>query len=107
MSWFYLILAGVLEAIWAVGLKYTDGFSRPGPSILVGLAIMGSMFLLSLALRTIPIGTGYAVWVSIGILGAAISSPILFGQPLRAIQWLFLGLLVVAIIGLKATAGSK
>src|SRR5512137_2769327 len=77
MSWFYLILAGILEAVWAVGLKYTDGFSRPGPSILVGLAIAGSMFLLSLALRTIPIGTGYAIWVSIGILGTAVSGPVI------------------------------
>ena len=107
MSWIYLIIAGILEAVWAVGLKYTEGFSRLRPSILVGLAIMGSMFLLSLAIRTIPIGTGYAIWVSIGVLGAAISGPILFGQPLRPIQWLFLGLLVVSIIGLKATGSTK
>ena len=107
MSWIYLILAGILEAVWAVGLKATHGFSRPGPSILVGLAIVGSMFLLSLALRTIPLGTGYAIWVSIGILGTAISGPFFFGQPLRPIQLLFLGLLVVAIIGLKTTGSTR
>jgi quaternary ammonium compound-resistance protein SugE len=65
------------------------------------------MFLLSLALRTIPIGTGYAIWVSIGVLGAAFSGPVVFGQPLRPIQVLFLGLLVVAIIGLKTTGSTR
>jgi quaternary ammonium compound-resistance protein SugE len=104
MSWIYLLLAGILEAVWAVGLKYTDGFSRLGPSMVVGLAIIGSMFLLALALKTIPVGTGYAIWVSIGILGAAISGPVLFNQSLRPIQIFFLAMLLVAIVGLKLTA---
>lgn len=104
MSWIYLIIAGILEAGWAVGLKYTDGFTRLWPSLLVGTAIAGSMFFLALAVRTIPIGTGYAIWVSIGVLGAALAGPMLFNQPLRLIQVLFLGLLVVAIIGLKVSA---
>ena len=106
MSWIYLILAGILEAVWAIGLKSTHGFSRPGPSVFVGLSVIGSMFLLSLALRTIPIGMGYAIWVGIGIFGTAISGPMLFDQPLRPIQLLFLGLLLVAIIGLRATDGA-
>lgn len=107
MSWIYLILAGVLEAVWAVGLKYTNGFSRPVPSILVGSAIVGSMFLLSLAIRTIPIGTGYAIWVSIGVFGAAIAGPVLFNQPLRLVQIAFLGLLIVSIIGLKVSSSTR
>lgn len=104
MSWIYLILAGILEAVWAVGLKYTEGFSRPGPSVVVSVAIMGSMLLLSLALRTMPIGTGYAIWVSIGVLGAFLAGPLLFNQPLRLIQILFVALLVVSIVGLKVTS---
>lgn len=107
VSWFYLFLAGVLEAAWAVGLKFTDGFTRPWSSVLVGLAIAGSMFFLALAVRTIPIGMAYAIWVSIGILGSVISGPVLFQQPLRPIQLVFLGLLLIAIAGLKATASAR
>ena len=105
MSWICLLIAGCLEAVWAVGLKYTDGFTRLWPSLFVGAAIAGSMFFLALAVRTIPIGTGYAIWVSVGIIGAAISGPLLFGMPLRPAQMLFLGLLLVSIIGLKLTSG--
>ena len=104
MAWFILIIAGLLEACWAVGLKYTDGFTRLLPSIAVGCAIVLSMFLLAVAVRDLPIGTAYAVWVSIGILGAAISQPILFGQPLRPVQLGFLALLLVSVIGLKLTS---
>ncbi|HWQ92147.1 MAG TPA: multidrug efflux SMR transporter [Clostridia bacterium] len=104
MSWIYLLVGGILEAAWAVGLKYTDGFTRLWPSILVGAAIAGSMFFLALAVRTIPIGTGYAIWVSIGILGAAIAGPTLFDQPLRPVQLLFLVLLLISIIGLKLSS---
>lgn len=104
MSWIYLVLAGILEAVWAVGLKYTEGFSRPGPSVVVSVAIMGSMLLLSLALRTIPIGTGYAIWVSIGAMGTFLAGPLLFNQPLRPIQILFVVLLVVSKVGLKITS---
>jgi len=107
MSWFYLVVAGILEAVWAVGLKYTEGFSRLWPSVLVGLAVAGSMFFLALALRTIPIGTGYAVWVSLGILGATIAGPVLFDQPLRPLQITFVLLLVVSIVGLKLAASSR
>ena len=103
MSWILLILAGLLEAFWAVGLKFTDGFSKPIPSILVGSAIVGSMVLLAIAVRDLPIGTAYAVWVSIGILGAAIAQPLIFKQPMNAIQVFFLVLLLVSVIGLKLT----
>lgn len=106
LSWIALIVAGLLEVCWAVGLKYTDGFRRPVPSILVIAAIAASMFLLSWAARTLPIGTAYAVWVGIGALGAAILGVILFGEPLTAARIGFLAMLLIAIVGLKATSNA-
>jgi quaternary ammonium compound-resistance protein SugE len=105
-SWIVLVVAGLLEVCWAVGLKYTDGFRRPWPSILVIVAIAVSMFLLSWAARTLPIGTAYAVWVGIGALGAAILGIILFNEPLTAARLGFLVLLVVALVGLKMTSNA-
>jgi len=105
-SWIVLVLAGLLEVCWAVGLKYTDGFRRPLPSILVIAAIAASMFLLSWAARTLPIGTAYAVWVGIGALGAAILGIILFHEPVTAARMGFLALLVVALVGLKMTSNA-
>lgn len=105
MAWVLLLLAGVMEVGWAVGLKYTDGFSRLVPSVLTAGAIAASMLLLSLAVRSIPIGTAYGVWVGIGALGAAILGIVLFGEPVTAARMCFLGLLAVAIVGLKVTAG--
>lgn len=104
MSWLLLFLAGLLEIGWAVGLKYTDGFRRPIPSLLVGTAIVGSLVLLSLAVRHLPIGTAYAVWVGIGTLGAAILGAVLFHEVMTPARGLFLALLIVAIVGLKLTA---
>lgn len=104
MSWFYLILAGLLETCWAVGLKYTDGFTKLYPSLFVGAAIIGSMILLSLAVRDLPIGTAYAVWVSIGIVGAVLAQAFLFHQPLRAAQIVFLAMLLISVAGLKMTS---
>ena len=103
MSWIILIIAGLLEACWAVGLKYTHGFSRPIPSLLVGTAIVASMFLLALAVRDLPIGTAYAVWVSIGIVGAVLAQPLIFKQPLAPVQVFFIVLLLVSVVGLKVT----
>lgn len=104
MSWILLIIAGLLETCWAVGLKYTDGFTKPVPSILVGIAMIGSIALLELAARNLPLAAAYAVWVGIGIMGTAIAQPVLFHQPLRLAQWGFLSLLLVSIIGLKLTS---
>lgn len=104
MPWFLLVVAGLLEACWAVGLKYTEGFTRPLPSVLVGLAIVASMWLLALAARELPIGTAYAVWVGIGACATAIAGIALFHEPVTGARLLFLGLLVVAVIGLKATS---
>jgi quaternary ammonium compound-resistance protein SugE len=104
MSWILLIIAGLFETGWAVGLKYTHGFTKPIPSILVGSSVLGSMLFLSLAVRDLPIGTAYAVWVSIGIVGAVISQPLLFNQPLRPAQIFFIVLLLISVIGLKSAS---
>ncbi|MDC7684051.1 quaternary ammonium compound efflux SMR transporter SugE [Asticcacaulis sp. BYS171W] len=105
MPWVYLIIAGLLEICWAIGLKYTHGFTRPVPSAFVLATLAGSMFLLAKAAQTLPIGTAYGVWVGIGALGAAILGIVLFHEAVTPMRLLFLGMLLVAIIGLKATAG--
>lgn len=103
-SWILLVVAGLLETGWAIGLKYTEGFTRPVPSVLTGLAIVASMGLLGIAARDLPIGTAYAVWVGIGAFGAAVLGIVLFGEPATAGRLGFLGLLVISILGLKLTA---
>jgi len=104
MAWILLIVAGLFEVCWAVGLKYTDGFRRILPSVLVVISIVASMIFLSLAERSIPIGTAYAVWVGIGVLGAAVLGIILFQDPVTRARLVFLTLLLVSMIGLKLTA---
>ena len=104
MAWILLVVAGLFEVCWAVGLKYTDGFRRILPSVLVVISIVASMIFLSLAERSIPIGTAYAVWVGIGVLGAAVLGIILFQDPVTPARLVFLSLLVVSMIGLKLTA---
>jgi quaternary ammonium compound-resistance protein SugE len=104
MAWIILVVAGLLEIAWAVGLKYTAGFTRLVPSVLVGAAIIGSMVLLGIAVKTLPIGTAYAVWVGIGATGAAILGIILFNEPATPARLLFLALLVGSILGLKLTS---
>lgn len=105
MAWVLLIIAGLLETGWAVGLKYTEGFTRPLPGVLTALAIIGSMYLLSVAARTLPIGTAYGVWVGIGALGAGILGIVLFGEVATPSRLFFLVLLLVAVVGLKVTSG--
>ncbi|MGE0606698.1 MAG: multidrug efflux SMR transporter [Pirellulales bacterium] len=104
MAWLQLIVAGLLEVAWAVGLKHTDGFSRPLASLATLACITVSMLLLSVASRTIPIGTAYAVWVGIGACGTAVVGIVLHGEPRTVGRLFFLTLLIVAIIGLRATA---
>jgi quaternary ammonium compound-resistance protein SugE len=106
MAWILLVLAGVLETGWAIGLKYTEGFTRPLPSVLTIAGIAASMILLAIAARTIPIGTAYAVWVGIGSVGAVILGIILFNEPRNAARIFFLVVLVIGIIGLRLTSGS-
>lgn len=103
-AWAVLFFAGLLETCWAVGLKYTDGFTRPVPSLFTLITLAGSIFLLSKAAQTLPIGTAYAVWVGIGAVGAAALGVILFKEPVTPLRIGFMALLVVSIIGLKFTA---
>lgn len=104
MAWVLLIVAGLLETGWAIGLKYTEGFTKFWPSVLTIAAIIVSMFMLSVAARTLPIGTAYAVWVGIGAAGAVILGILLLGEPISFGRMFFLVLLLVAIAGLKMTS---
>lgn len=104
MAWLLILIAGLLESGWAIGLKYTEGFTRFWPSVLTIAGIVVSLFMLSLAARTLPIGTAYAVWVGIGAAGAAILGIVLLNEPHNPARLFFLGLLVVAIMGLKFTS---
>ena len=104
-AWSLLILAGLLEIGWAIGLKYTDGFTKPGPSILTGTAMALSMYLLALAARELPIGTAYAVWTGIGALGTAVLGMALFGESRDAMRLASIGLIVGGVLGLKLTGG--
>ena len=107
MAWIYLVIAGLLEVVWALALKSTQGFTRLWPTVVFLVALGGSMWLLALATRTLPIGTAYAVWVGIGALGAAIGGAVLLGEPVTPVRVGLLLLLLVAIVGLKATAPSS
>ncbi|MEA2934347.1 MAG: quaternary ammonium compound-resistance protein SugE [Variibacter sp.] len=104
MAWLYLFVAGLFEVGWAIGLKYTDGFTRLWPSVWTIAAMTASVVLLGLALRTLPVGTGYAVWVGIGAVGTAILGIVLFGDPRDPTRLVCLGLIVAGVIGLKLTA---
>jgi len=101
MAWIYLIVAGLFEVGWAVGLKYTEGFTRLWPSVLTGLSMIISLGLLGLALKTLPVGTGYAVWTGVGTVGTAILGIALFGEPATAARLAAIGLIVAGIVGLK------
>ncbi|WP_028920722.1 quaternary ammonium compound efflux SMR transporter SugE [Pseudoxanthomonas suwonensis] len=103
MAWIYLVLAGLLEVVWAVGLKYSEGFTRLVPSVVTGVAMLGSFWLLATALKTLPLGTGYAVWVGIGAVGTALLGMIVFREPATVARLLCIGLIVAGIVGLKLT----
>ena len=101
MAWLYLFLAGLLEVGWAIGLKYTEGFSRLFPSLLTVSAMALSLALLGLALKSLPVGTAYAVWTGIGAVGTAALGIILFSEPATASRLACIGLIVCGIAGLK------
>ncbi|MGE5927240.1 MAG: quaternary ammonium compound efflux SMR transporter SugE [Gemmatimonadota bacterium] len=105
MAWIALFVAGLLEIGWAVGLKYTDGFTRLGPTLGTAAALVGSMALLGVALRSLPLGTAYAVWTGIGTVGTAALGIVLFREPATAIRLACIGLIVAGIVGLKVTTG--
>jgi quaternary ammonium compound-resistance protein SugE len=106
MAWVYLFLAGLGEVGWAVGLRYTEGFTRLVPSVLTILAMTVSVFLLAQAVRTLPIGTAYAVWTGIGAAGTAILGMALFGEPREVARLLCLALIVVGAVGLRLASPS-
>ena len=101
MAWAYLTVAGLFEIGWAIGLKYSDGFSKPVPSLLTIVAMAASLWLLSAAMKTIPVGTAYAVWTGIGAIGVAILGMILFGESRDILRIACLFLIIAGIIGLK------
>lgn len=101
MAWTLLFLAGLFEIGWAIGLKYTDGFSRLWPSVLTAGSMIISVLLLGFALKTLPVGTAYAVWTGIGTVGTAFLAIWLFGEPATALRLVCIGLIVAGIIGLK------
>lgn len=101
MNWSILFVAGLLEVAWAIGLRHSAGFTRPLPSVLTLLAMGISFYLLGLALRTLPLGTAYAVWVGIGAVGTAIAGMLLFAEPASPLRLASLLLVVVGIAGLK------
>ena len=101
MAWSILFIAGLLEVGWAIGLKYTEGFTRLVPSVLTLISMVGSVVLLGLALKTLPIGTAYAVWTGIGAVGTALLGIALFGEPATAARLACIGLIVAGIVGLK------
>ena len=101
MAWLVLLAAGLLEIGWAIGLKYTEGFTRLVPSVLTLAAMAGSIILLGVALKTLPIGTAYAVWTGIGAVGTALLGIALFGEPATAARLASIGLIVSGIVGLK------
>jgi quaternary ammonium compound-resistance protein SugE len=101
MSWIYLVLAGLLEVSWAVGLKYTEGFARPIPTVLTLLAMLLSVGMLGLALRNLPLGTAYAIWTGIGTIGTAVFGMLMLGEPAGALRIGSIGLIALGIAGLK------
>jgi quaternary ammonium compound-resistance protein SugE len=105
MAWTYLVFAGLFEIGWAIGLKYTDGFTRPIPTVLTAASMVISVLLLGLALKTLPVGTGYAVWTGIGTVGTAVLGIYLLGEPATAMRLACIGLIVAGILGLKLAAG--
>lgn len=107
MAWVLVAVSGVLEVGWAIGLKASQGFTRPGPTALTILGMLASFALLSVAVRQLSIGTAYAVWVGIGAVGTAVLGIALYKEPVTAARLLSLVLVVVGIIGLKLTSGSR
>lgn len=105
MAWIILFLAGLFEIVWAIGLKYSQGFTKLVPSIITAIGMIISVYLLSVASKTLPIGTAYAVWTGIGAVGAVILGMILFNEPRDLLRIFFVALIVAGIIGLRFVGG--
>ncbi|HSH87928.1 MAG: quaternary ammonium compound efflux SMR transporter SugE [Methylophilus sp.] len=104
MAWFILVIAGLFEVGWAIGLKYTEGFSKLWPTVGTVLAMVISLGLLGIAMKTLPVGTAYAIWVGVGAIGTVILGMVLFGEPVTMLRIGSLVLIVAGIIGLKLAA---
>ncbi|MDH4454237.1 MAG: quaternary ammonium compound efflux SMR transporter SugE [Verrucomicrobiota bacterium] len=107
MPWLHLIIAGLLEVAWAVALKQTEGWTRLWPSVITALLMIASFFFLSLALRSLPIGTAYAIWTGIGAVGTALIGILVFGEPRTAARLVCIVLIVAGIVGLKLASSSQ
>lgn len=105
MAWIILFIAGLLECAWAVGLKYAEGFTRPVPSVLTVVAMVASFWLLSIAMKTVPVGTAYAVWTGIGAVGVAIAGMLLFGESREVARIFCIFLIISGVAGLRILAG--
>ncbi|HEY9059889.1 MAG TPA: quaternary ammonium compound efflux SMR transporter SugE [Pseudobacteroides sp.] len=103
MAWIYLIIAGIFEVVWAIGLKYSQGFTKLFPSLVTFGGMVISFYLLSISIKTLPLGTAYAIWTGIGALGSVILGILLFSEPLNISRVIFLSLILAGIIGLKMT----
>jgi len=101
MAWLIVIVAGLFEVGWAIGLKYTDGFTRPWPTVATLVAMVVSVWLLSIGMRTLPVGTAYSVWVGVGAIGTVVLGIVLFAEPASAARLISVGLIVAGIVGLK------
>jgi quaternary ammonium compound-resistance protein SugE len=106
MAWTYLLLAGLLEIAWAIGLKYTEGFTRLWPSVATIAIAWLSFYLLALAVKTIPVGTGYAIWTGIGAAGVAILGMAILDEPATAARFFFIGMIIAGIVGLKLSGAA-
>jgi quaternary ammonium compound-resistance protein SugE len=104
MAWVYLVIAGIFEVVWAMGLKYSHGFTKLWPTLITLGGMVISFYLLSLATKTLPMGTAYAVWTGIGALGAVLMGILLLGEPVNVLRIVFLGFILVGIVGLKLTS---
>ena len=101
-AWVLIALAGILETVWALGLKYSDGFTKFWPSVFTIITAVGSFWLLSVAMKSLPVGTAYAVWVGIGVLGTVIFGVILLGEPVNPLRIIGIALILAGILALKA-----
>ena len=105
MAWTLLVIAGVLEVVWAVGLKYTDGWTRLWPSVFTLAVMLIDFFILSAAMKSLPVGTAYAVWVGIGVTGVAIAGMIAFGESASPLRLGFIAMIVIGVVGLRIAEG--
>lgn len=106
MNWFILILAGLFEVVWAVGLKYTEGFSKPVPTLITVGSLIVSFVLLGIAMKGLPMSTAYAVWVSVGMIGTAILGMALFAEPVTLFRLTSIALIIIGVVGLKVSSAA-